>query len=89
MRGWFWLRLFLIISWLLTTIRVTIPDYGYQYSLFENLAFDPTGWLHEVFYITVFFGCALAITYFWQYIDTQRRFNALMVAAIKRIEKVL
>ena len=63
---WMYLRWGIAFGWFLTLLRVSIPDYGYQYSLFENLGYDPTGWLHECFYITVFFVCLLTLTYYWQ-----------------------
>ena len=62
---WHWtmLRISLLLLWISTFVYTTIPDYGYQYSLFENLAFDPAGWLHEEFYIATFFLVAVFLTY--------------------------
>jgi len=66
MRPWTLLRISLAICWLTTLVYVTIPDYGRQYTLFENLAYDPTGWLHECFYITTFFVLTINLTYYWE-----------------------
>lgn len=62
---WHWtmLRASLLLLWTSTFLYTTIPDYGYSYSLFENLAYDPTGWLHEEFYIATFFLVAVFLTY--------------------------
>ena len=49
------LRSVIAAVWVFMIVRVTIPDYGYDYTLFENLAYDPVGWLHECFYISTFF----------------------------------
>ena len=87
--GWFWLRLSLAVSCIVTMIRVSIPDYPYGASMWDFLIRDVGGLQHELAYISAIFLSLITITYFWQFIDTQRRFNALMVAAIKRIEKGL
>lgn len=70
--AWTHLRWLIALSWFLTLLRVSIPDYGYQYSLFTNLGYDPTGWLHECFYITVFFLCLITLTYYWEGFDRVR-----------------
>ena len=82
--SWTYLRWLIASAWFLTLLRVSIPDYGYQYSLFTNLAYDPTGWLHECFYITVFFVCLITLTYYW---EAAHRTRVILTTAVKRIEK--
>ena len=87
-RGWEWtlLRCCLATCWLTTLVYVTIPDYGYSYTLFTNLAYDPTGWLHECFYISAFFVSLVTLTYFWQSMSESRQ---LFKTVVRRIEKDL
>jgi cytochrome c oxidase subunit IV len=86
--GWEWtfLRYCLGLSWITTLVYVTIPDYGYDYTLFMNLGYDPTGWLHECFYISTFFISAVTLTYFWERLSCAK---CVLVRTVKRIEKDL
>ena len=46
---------------------VTIPDYPYDWPLWESLCFDPNGYWHEVFYICVGLFVLLDLTYWWEH----------------------
>jgi hypothetical protein len=74
---------------LITTVYVTIPDYGWQYSLFYNLGYDPTGWLHEVFYIWAFVAAIVFSSILWQALQTWRNVGILLGGVLKRLEKDL
>ena len=77
--AWTYCRWLIASAWLATLVRVSIPDYGYQYSLFVNLGYDPTGWLHECFYISVFFVCLITLTYYWQSLGRDRDVRVFVV----------
>ena len=82
-------RSVLLAFGMMTTVYVTIPDYGWQHSLFMNLAYDPTGWLHEVFYIWAFVMAGVFGSILWEALQTWRNVGILLGAYIERIEKDL
>ena len=45
------------------SVYVTIPDYGYNWSLLENLYLDPSGWLHEIFALWIGVGLFVEWTF--------------------------
>jgi len=63
---WSLLRWTLAGCFLSTATYVTIPDYPWGTPLFTVLAYDPNGWLHEMFYIATFFAIALWLTYIFE-----------------------
>lgn len=71
------------------TVYVSIPDYGYSHSLFVNLAYDPAGWLHELFYIWTFTAAIVFSSILWQTLQTWRNVGILLGGVIKRLEKDL
>ena len=77
-------RTALVVWGLVMTLALTIVDYGYDYSIFRNLAYDPVGWLHELFYVWTFVVSAVLISVLWEAITSV---DAFMRAALKRIEK--
>ena len=52
------------------SVYVTIPDYGWEYSLFYNLAYDPTGWLHELAYIWALVLGIVAVDAWYEWTQT-------------------
>lgn len=47
----------------LQAIYVTIPDYPYDYRLWYWLTYDPNGYLHEMFYLAMFYLAFLFVSY--------------------------
>ena len=82
-------RSVLLAFGLIVTIYVSIPDYPRTGSLFEVLAFDANGWLHEVFYIWAFVLSAMFTSVLWQVLTAWRHVGILIGALLERIEKDL
>ena len=71
------IRSVLVAFGVFISVYVTIPDYPRDASLFEVLAYDPNGWLHELFYVWVFVLSGVAIDAWYEAMQTLR--NALTV----------
>ena len=67
-RPWTFLRAVLAIAWLVTTVRISVPDYPYEWPIWYWYAYDPNGYLHEVWYMSGVFVCLITLTYFWQFL---------------------
>ena len=67
-QGWEWtfLRCSLALAWLVTSIRVAIPDYPYGVSFWDFLIKDVGGLQHELAYISAIFISLITLTYFWE-----------------------
>ena len=75
---WRILRMAVVAWWAFIIVYVSIPDYGYDYSLFYNLGYDPVGWLHELAYITALsigLGWICCKAEEWQLKLTERRWK--------------
>ena len=68
---WRILRIGLVLNFLALIVRVTIPDYPYDYDLWYSLCIDPNGYWHELFYIVV--GMVLAVEWAFRLEERQLR----------------
>ena len=86
--GWEWtfLRCCLASAWLTTVLWISIPDYPYQWPIWYWFAYDPNGYLHEIWYASGVFVGLITLTYFWQPILDAR---AIFTKVVRRIEKDL
>ena len=79
-RHWTILRWLLVITALVTSVRVTVPDYPWGTPLWLALVgmarTEPyNGWIHEIFYIWTFFLVAAWLTYTFEE-RSEKRFRA-------------
>ena len=77
-----WARSFLVVFGIVMTVALTHLDYGYKYSVFTNLAYDPVGWLHELFYVWGFVVAFIAFSVLW---ETLLTLHALLRVMVKRM----
>ena len=72
----------LVVFGVIMTVALTHLDYGYKYSVFVNLAYDPAGWLHELFYVWGFVVAFIAISILWELLIT---LHSLLRVMVKRM----
>lgn len=69
---WSFLRLSLLAFAIVTTVYVTIPDYPSDIPAYTVLTLDPSGWLHEVFYIWTFCLVGINLSYIFEKKSNER-----------------
>jgi len=77
-----WARTAIMVFAAVMTVVLTYLDYGYDYSVFYNLGYDPTGWLHEIFYLWAFALAFMAISVLWEVLIT---LHELLRVIVKRM----
>lgn len=80
---WRVLRMGTVLFGFVETVYVSIPDYGYQYSLLENLYLDPAGWLHEIFAIWI--GVGLFVEWTFRAEERQLRIGWIRKRRLKEV----
>lgn len=59
-------RIAIVALFVSIIVRVSIPDYPYDWPLWYSLCMDPNGYWHEAFYIVVGLLALLDLTYWWE-----------------------
>ena len=66
--------------YLFLLVYVTIPDYPYDWPLWESLTMDPNGYWHEVWYLTIGWLAGMA----WLMVFSLWYHTCLFLNAMKR-----